>query len=558
MNSSAALGSDLHVIEHLLGVLRRRWAWIAGLVVVGAVAGALYAESQAPTYASSATVMVRSGPTIDPVRQGTVTSTPEEEGQFLSQLEVIKSASLAADVAERLKLEEDADFARQPLSGYRRLVLRFEQLALMRPGAFSGEPAVARLDQAAVVSKLQAGVRALRAGRTYVAAISYSHSDAAVAARVAQTYAEAFRDRLAKANEDATARLRAVVEEELKTADATTRPALEEKYRDILLARALPGVDAVILSDARVPGAPIAPRKSFIVAVGAIIGAALGCLVAGWLELRDRGFRDGERLARLMNTRFLGYLPEVARARRTKGRSENGSFSLPEGAKHAIAHPFSRFAETIRSASVAAAPIEDDSAPVVGIVSVLPGEGKTVVAANLAAQVANRGKRVLLVDCHLRDPDMTEWLAGQPAEGLGEVALKGKQLAETVLYDRQSNISFLPLGANREMLDPAGLFSGAQFRELLESERGKQDLVILDLPALTAASDAVAIAPVVDKFLLVTEWGGPSEAFVAEALAGAPGVAEKLAGIIASRTQLSKLAKYAPVRSRGYFQYRIG
>jgi Mrp family chromosome partitioning ATPase/capsular polysaccharide biosynthesis protein len=558
LSNLAATISDIHILEQLLAVLRRRWRTIALSLAAGLFLGLIYGETQAPQYASSAIVIVRSGFAADPMRQGSETTTPEEEGQFLSQLELIKSSSIAGIVAAKFNLEEDPAFDKPVVAGWRKLVARVEPELGIRTGlATAPKPKALTRDQ--VIARLQANVKALRAGRTYVAAISYTHSDPATAQKIAQAYAEAFRQKLAEVSDLATSRVRAALQAELDRAAPEEKAALQQKYHDLVVSRALPGMDAVIISDAKLPGAPIAPRKGFLVAVGAILGAALGCLLAGYQEMSDRGVRDGDRLARRLGTRFLGYAPLLRNARKTTGKSETGSFSLPDDALLAVNNPYARFSETVRSAAVAAlSGAEDGKATVVGLISVLPGEGKTLVCGNLAAQIGNRGKRVLLIDGHFRDPDLTSWLVGQPQAGLTDTILQGKPTSETMLYDRKSNISFLPVAATGANADPAEILTGKQMASLLEIERATQDIVIIDLPALTSASDAIAIEPLVDRFILVSEWGGPSEELIADMLLAEPAISAKLAGVVMTKTDLRGLSKYVSANSRGAFQYRIG
>lgn len=558
MSNLAATISDIHILEQLLAVLRRRWRTIALSLVAGLFLGLIYGEMQAPQYASSATVIVRSGFAADPMRQGSETTTPEEEGQFLSQLELIKSSSIAGIVAAKLNLQEDPAFDRPIVAGWRQLVARVEPELGLRTGLATA-PKSKVLTREQVISRLQANVKALRAGRTYVAAISYTHSNPEVAQKIAQAYAEAFRQKLAEVSDLATSRVRTALQAELDRAAPEEKPALQQKYHDLVVNRALPGMDAVIISDAKLPGAPIAPRKGFLVAVGAILGAAFGCLLAGYQEMSDRGVRDGDRLARRLGTRFLGYAPLLRHVRKSVGRSEAGGFSLPADALLSVTSPFVRFSETVRSAAVAAlAGAEDGKATVVGVISVLPGEGKTLFTGNLAAQIGNRGKKVLLIDGHLRDPDLTGWLVGSPQIGLLDTILQRKPTSETMLYDRKSNISFLPVASPAVIADPADIFTGKQMASLLEAERATQDIVIIDLPALTSASDAVAIEPMVDRFILVAEWGGPSEDLIATILEAEPAIAAKLAGVALMKTDLRGLSRYVNASSRGAFQYRIG
>jgi Mrp family chromosome partitioning ATPase/capsular polysaccharide biosynthesis protein len=553
----AAANPDLHVLEQLLAVLRRRWTSILLFIVLGIIVGFLYAESRPPQYATSATILVRSGFAADPVRQGIETTTPEEEGQFLSQLEYVKSASVAAMVADRLDLMHDPAFGKPELSGYRRLIALFERLAHLKTG-LAGQTEQAPLDRDAVIARLQANVKALRAGRTYVAAVSYTHPDPAVAQKVAQAFAEAFRDTLAQANDAANARIKAAVDAELAKATPEARPALEQRYREMIVARALPGIDAVVISDARKPGAPIAPRKPFLIAVGAILGAALGCLFAGWREMHDRGIRDGDLVARRLGTRFLGYSPRLSADRRP-GTLNGAALTLPAGAQLAVAEPYSRFSETVRAAAVAAmAGPQDGLGKVVAVISTLAGEGKTVFAANLAAHLGNQGRKVLLIDGDFRHPDLSDWLAPGAEFGSVDVLMHNKPLAETGLYDSRSNVTLLAASLNGRGIEPAGLFGSERMRKFLGEQRSLQDVIVLDLPSLTAAADAGAVAPLVDAFILVAEWGTPTPALIETVLASEPEIAGKLAGLVVTGTDFRKLPRYVTAASRGAFQKRIG
>jgi hypothetical protein len=75
---------------------------------------------------------------------------------------------------------------------------------------------------------------------------------------------------------------------------------------------------------------------------------------------------------------------------------------------------------------------------------------------------------------------------------------------------------------------------------------------------VTSTSDAAAIAPLVDSFILVAEWGAAPIELVQTVLRGEPGIVAKLAGVVVSKTRLGKLANYVDPRARGAFQYRIG
>lgn len=549
MNDQATTNSDIHVLEQLLAIGRRRWLVVAAFCVLGLGLGYLYAQSVVPLYSTSATVMVRSGPAVDPLRQGIETSTPEEEGQFLSQLELARSASVATMVADRLGLAEDPAFRESGTSRLSRLISRV---------AGKAETKVEPLSTEAVVSRLVAGVRVLRVGRTYVAAISYTHPAPDVAQKVAQAFAEAFKQKIAQENDIANSRLRATLQGEIDRATGAGKEALQARLRDIMVARALPGMDVLIMSDARLPSAPVAPRTPFLVAVGLILGAVLGCVVAGLRELTDRGLRNGDVLARLTGKRFLGYLPRRA-AKSGQNITLGQGQALPDSARRAVTEPHSVFGETIRTIGIAVSPVvAGEKGTVSGLTSALPGEGTHILAANLAAHLASLGRSVLLIDADSREARLSKWLGSGAEHGVVETMLQGKPLEECVLYDSRSNVSLLPMltGGDR-WVEPSALFASARAAAFFEMLRGQYQHVIIDFVSLAKAADARAAAPFADGFVMTVPWGSATPQLVTDLLDAEPEVREKLFGMVMTRANLARLPLYAAAGSRASFQRRI-
>ena len=554
MNLPATANPDIHVLEQLLAVARRRWKIVALATLIGVVLGLLYAQSQVPVYSSAATVMVRSGPAADPIRQGIETTTPEEEGQFLSQLELARSTSVATIVANRLDLVNDADFARPAQNGLTRLTARIAARLGIKIGP--AEPTAGTLDLDQVVSVLQANVKASRVGRTYVAAISYTHSNPAIARKVAQAFADAFKQKIAQDNDMANSRMRAALQGEIDRAIGPVKDALQAKLQDVMVSRALPGMDVVVMSDARLPAAPIAPRVPFLVAVGAILGAVVGCAMAGFRELTDRGVRDGDVLARAIGIRFLGYLPRGG-ARNLGSMTVGKGTPLPEAARRSVLESYSVFGETIRSAAVALIGRQKDGQSMVtGVTSALAGDGTTIIAANLATHLANQGRSVLLIDGNARDPRLSEWLAADAELGLVDSLLQNMSTDDTLLYDSKSNISLLPMVLKDRVVEPAALFNSERAKTFLTALRGQYQHIIIDLAALSTASDARAAESVIDNFVLAAQWGRATPRLIADLLDSEPEVRAKLAGLILTRTDLKKLPLYAAAGSRASFQKR--
>src|SRR6201999_996354 len=88
----------------------------------------------------------------------------------------------------------------------------------------------------------------------------------------------------------------------------------------------------------------------------------------------------------------------------------------------ATSMPLSRFAESIRSIKLAIDlnPTKTSN-KIVGITSALPNEGKSTITASLAQLIAHAGKRVIIVDCDLRNPSLSANLAPNATVGIVEV-----------------------------------------------------------------------------------------------------------------------------------------
>jgi Mrp family chromosome partitioning ATPase/capsular polysaccharide biosynthesis protein len=549
LNSQATINPDVHFLEQLFAVARRRWLTVLFFALLGLAAGYVHALNQVPVFATSATVMVRSGPAADPLRQGIETSTPEEEGQFLSQLELARSATVARMVADKLGLIDDAAFASAGSSRIERLLARV---------IGGNDDKVAPLNIDAIVSRLQAGVKVLRIGRTYVAAISYTHPDREVARKVAQAFAESFRQKIAQDGDLANSRLRAVLQGEIDRTVGPEKDILKSRLRDLMVARALPGMDVLVMSDARLPEAPIAPRSSFLAIVGLILGAVVGCAVAGFRELTDRGMRDGDALARLTGVRFLGYVPRRAPKTGAGVTIGNGQ-PVPDAARRAVTEPHSAFGETVRAMGVVAiSSAVEGRGRVTGLTSVLPGDATMVLAVNLATHLASLGRSVILIDGDARDAALSRWLAASAEEGLVEALLQDKPLDECVVYDPKTNLSVLPMvsGGNR-MVEPLALFASARTEAFFARLRGQYQHVIIDFPSIARAVDARAASPHVDGFLLTVPWGKATPQLVMDVLAAETEVRAKLVGTVMTRAHLGQLPLYAAAGSRAAFQKKI-
>ena len=137
----------------------------------------------------------------------------------------------------------------------------------------------------------------------------------------------------------------------------------------------------------------------------------------------------------------------------------------------------------------------------VGVTSPTPGDGKSTTAANLAISLAQIGKRVILIDCDMRLPTVSDTFRIQAVPGLSDFLVGMARIEETVRQVENYNLMVLPAGNIPP--DPTGLLEDKQMERLFTAFRNIYDYVIVDLPPVTAVPDASILSKYIDGFLLV-------------------------------------------------------
>lgn len=150
------------------------------------------------------------------------------------------------------------------------------------------------------------------------------------------------------------------------------------------------------------------------------------------------------------------------------------------------------------------------------VTSAAPGEGKTMVVANLAATYAELGKKVLVLSCDFRRPRIHRLFGVPNDQGLSEAleASNGRPVLQGhVRSTSLTNVRVVPSGATPE--SAGELLTSENMRDALVEARNGADVVLLDTPPVLATSDASHLFPEVDTVLLVAR-AGKTTAEVAE------------------------------------------
>lgn len=333
------------------------------------------------------------------------------------------------------------------------------------------------------------------------------------------------------------------------------------RFQEATQQQSFPITDARIITRAQVPTAPSAPKKPLILALAMALGAAFGGGIGAFREFRDRFFRTGEQVRDVLSLEYIGHIPAVDAKEASSAASEPESArGLQNGngiTNYVVNHPLSAFAETMRSAKIAV-DMENPSSrcKVIGVISSLPGEGKSTVAINLAQLLAMQGSRTLLIDADLRNPGATRAIGRHAEQGILEALLEGKPLKDVLLLDSKTKLAFLPAVVKRRVPHSSDLLSSSIMVNLLEELKVHFDYIVLDLPPLGPVVDARAVSPMLDASLAVIEWGRTSRRVVRTTFAVQPELMEKCIGVVLNKVDTEKLKLYRSYGSGEYYYNR--
>lgn len=498
-------------LEHVLAILRRRAPLIVlCLVVVAGVAFGL-SKTQTKKYTATASLVFNNAQTSQQVAGLQAVYTGEAKAQQSTNAKLLEIGPTAAQTARRLS------------------------------GGLSEEGVKESLEVSAE-------------GESNIVDVSATWTSPAMAARIANTYADEFVANQTHANRSYFASALALVEKQLRALTPAQRLApqglaLQSRAQSLQILADLQAGNVQVVQHATVPTSPSSPKVTRNTILGVILGLLLGVGLAFLLERLDRRIREPRDLERVYGLPLLGVVPESAELARHTDTVEGARQPLPD----ADAEVFRMLRAHLRYFNV------DRDLRTLLVVSAAPGDGKTTVARNLAEAAATMGSRVLLIETDLRRPTLAGRLAIAPNAGLAGVLIGATELEQAIQrleLTPSSSPSSNGHAASSRSLDvliagamappnPAELLESQAMRSLLERVRSQYDLVVLDTPPLTVVSDAFPLLSQVDGTVIVGRVGR-NRRDVAERLHEIlQGADAPLLGVVANGFKPGRLAPYA-------------
>lgn len=345
--------------------------------------------------------------------------------------------------------------------------------------------------------------------------------------------------------------------EQRAQAQSTLYENLLTRYEQIEQQGSFPISTVRVLATSEIPTRPAAPGTARTLALWIVIGILLASFVGIWREYKERFFRTGEDVVRSLGLRFLGYLPlELGKQKKANWLSRLfwGKAALEKQRRierarplfMSIQEPQSLFAETLRNVRIACDVTNDgERCRVIGVSSVLPGEGKSTVSSNLANLLSVSGHKTLLVDGDLRNPGLSRAMNITSGAGIVDLAMGEKDWKETVRNIGVSKLHMIPCVRRKHLSHTSELLQSRAFDEFMSEARTRYDYIVVDLPPIGPVVDTKAVLPQLSKLVFVAEWGKTSRAIVRQTLQSEPAIRSKIVGLVLNKVEFRDLPKFS-------------
>lgn len=235
---------------------------------------------------------------------------------------------------------------------------------------------------------------------------------------------------------------------------------------------------------------------------GMLGGLALGFIWTAIITNTRKTIRREDDIEQHINQRCLGSVPYVHFKERS---NQSGRYLriIDEG----INREFKEAIRIVRNKIVRYA--KENSLKTILVTSALAGEGKSTMAVNLAISMAQEGKRVILVDCDLRNPSDNEILHITSEKGLVEYLKKEAKFKECIYsldgIGKYENIKLLVIPGGNAIADGTELLGSQRMKNLIDGLSKKADYVILDSAPVGLLTDASILAQCVDGSVFIVK-----------------------------------------------------
>lgn len=284
---------------------------------------------------------------------------------------------------------------------------------------------------------------------------------------------------------------------------------------------------------------------------GAVMGAGAGLVILCLYILLKKTVKSKDKLKSQINLPDMGSLPYIRNKKRKKKPEQNKVSLINERTPASYQEAMRRLRIRVLKE------VEENQTKTIMVTSSIPGEGKTTVAVNLAISLVRQGKKVVLVDCDLRNPSIADFLGiTEQRPGIDSVLHKKAAVTDvlTEIDVNGENKLTLLLGEEEEKTD-ISLLGSKRMEGLIAELKNMADVVILDTAPAQLLADAALMARFVDAALYVIRYDYTKMYKIREGIQALAMSKIKMLGYVFNCDRNSGDGKYGYGYGYGYRRY---
>ena len=284
---------------------------------------------------------------------------------------------------------------------------------------------------------------------------------------------------------------------------------------------------------------------------GAVMGAGAGLVILCLYILLKKTVKSKDKLKSQINLPDMGSLPYIRNKKRKKKPEQNKVSLINERTPASYQEAMRRLRIRVLKE------VEENQTKTIMVTSSIPGEGKTTVAVNLAISLVRQGKKVVLVDCDLRNPSIADFLGiTEQRPGIDSVLHKKAAVTDvlTEIDVNGENKLTLLLGEEEEKID-ISLLGSKRMEGLIAELKNMADVVILDTAPAQLLADAALMARFVDAALYVIRYDYTKMYKIREGIQALAMSKIKMLGYVFNCDRNSGDGKYGYGYGYGYRRY---
>jgi len=268
---------------------------------------------------------------------------------------------------------------------------------------------------------------------------------------------------------------------------------VEEKYQEAVINEQSQPGNVLIIDVARRPFQPAKPNRLLIILVGTILGLGFGLGYAFLRNYFDNTVKTPEDL-KDKNINVIGWIPQIQSLDKSIAKElefiiYNKPDSVPSEAFRAL------------RTRVQFSKVDQGNLKVIHITSSTPGEGKTLIASNLAGSFAQANHKTLLMDCDLRKPRVHSVFGMNRQPGLVEHLFDQVDLKTIIKPTSLANLDVITVGTIPP--NPAEMLGSKKMQDFIDHMKTLYDYIIIDSPPIISVTDSEIIAAYCDAVYLV-------------------------------------------------------